>query len=317
MNKTTDFNLNDSFTVYDNEFHLVLPNLKMALPSKSYIVSTDIFTNYLDDLLINIQDENVCKFSSNIISEYFISIDFTKYEYKIPLTFQEYMKGCEMTHKRFLILPILLTFKKNLSHVNVVLIDYIKQTIELFEPHGDHFISNTNIYDVPRHIKKVLEITNIVPSLLFTFVNVQENIMFGVQALQNTCNPASGVCVAWVLIFIVIKLLNPATDTDYIVKYLLSHTPRELDQYVSKFIGYLELYYNKSNNKIYRNIEKYEINFSKHENILIGNQVLNLLDKINTTNLLDFENTMQDIKPYFEWSYFNVVLLKFLHSKNL
>ena len=80
----------DNDIIYDTTANVLLPNLYLADPSKSSYLSEDVFVKYFDVILLkNLKLKpdnslNICPFKSVYITDYFITLDFVNFTYKIP-----------------------------------------------------------------------------------------------------------------------------------------------------------------------------------------------------------------------------------------
>lgn len=300
--------LTDNQNIYDLNNNIILPNLNLAEPSKSSYLSEDIFVKYFDVILLrnlqtfNDSSLNMCPLKSMYITDYFITLDFVNFTYKIPEILKISIESCKMTNTRFYVIPLRLNINKS-AHSNLIIIDTQFNTIEFFEPHGNKF--NGSEYELPynieKHIQYLIEKLFPIKSLFYNFKNVQNSCPRGLQAKQNSINPNSGHCLAWSLLFIHLRILNLVYDTDYIIDYLHKNTPEQLDLYIRRYIGYLENTSHLLEKKLYPTV-KYNMLLSEEELENIKNRIKYLL--VNYTDLsLTIDKTPEDfvnINKYFE-----------------
>ena len=219
-----------------------IPNIINLQPSKSNKVSLEKFAQYFDRILQETNTNNTCVLYSHFISDYYITIDFTTFRYIIPNLIIERLNNCKTNRTiHYYIIPLILKFNDSDSHANVLIVDNIKKSIELYEPHGSKFSTNdpSLLFDIPFHIK------NLIKYILhrrthFTFINVHESCPIGLQIKQVTATTNSGHCVAWVLFFIHTRLLNLDKTSKNIIDYFNNFTPQKLDLYIRKYTTLIE-----------------------------------------------------------------------------
>lgn len=301
--------LTDNEVIYDLNSNMMLPNLNLAEPSKSLYLSEDIFVKYFDVILLrNLQtfhdsSLNMCPLKSLYITDYFITLDFVNFTYKIPEILKMSIESCKITNTRFYVIPLRLNLNYKSAHSNLIIVDTQFNTIEFFEPHGNKFNGSEHElpYNIERHIKILISKLFPIKSLFYNFRNVQNSCPRGLQAMQNSINPNSGHCLAWSLLFINLRILNLAFDTNYIIDYLHKNTPEQLDLYIRRYIGYLENTSHLLEKKLYPTV-KYNMLLSEEELENIKNRIKFLL--VNYTNLsLTIDKTPKDfvnINKYFE-----------------
>ena len=201
-------NINDN--IYDSEDNIILPNLRFAKPSESIYLTEDIFSKYLDKIIFdafNLGSNTVCLFESVFITDYFITIDFIDFIYKIPNILISSLERCKQNPNiRFFIIPLRINFNYKDAHSNVIIIDNMEKTIEYFEPHGAIFGGFSVPYDIQRHIKILMTRLFPIRTQSYKFKNVQNSCLNGLQSIQNITNPTSGHCLAWSLLFINVRI---------------------------------------------------------------------------------------------------------------
>ena len=301
---------NNQFAIYDNSTNLIFPNLQKNIPSSSLLLPNHIFTNYLDYLLTisSTLNNNVCKTHSSFVSEYFISIDFQNFKYKIPQKLKNDIEMCNFNNKRIIIIPIILLFNKKDAHSNIIIIDNFLNTIEFFEPHGNTFSGFETPFDIQYHILNSISLIDSVFSPLFyTFKNVHNNCPIGLQ-FKSQINNNEGFCLAWSLLFINIKLFNPITSTDYIINTLLSFSKNDLNLYIRRFLQYLEINFH-THSKKHNTTLKYNMQFENSEKNKIEGHILELLGDIRfdllSDNIKQYNASFKKLEPFFNYPRFN------------
>lgn len=259
---------------------IVLPDILDLEPSESKKLSLIKFTQHLDTILSGIKDVQICNLSSKFISDYYITIDFMTFKYTVPINLHEQLDKCKLKREiRFYIIPLILKFSEDNSHANVLIVDNLHKTIELYEPHGKQFSPGKNVFlfNIELHIKNLIKII-LDRRINFIFKNVHYACPIGFQARQSKINYESGHCVAWTLFFINIRLINLFKSSEEIIHYLnVSLSDTEIDLLIRKYITLIE---NETllENKKYIN-EYYDIKLSEHEE---SNIKKNIKEKINT-----------------------------------
>lgn len=137
--------------------------------------------------------------------------------------------------------------KVHIAHSNVIIIDNLNKTIEFFEPHGftmDHTIAR--IIDISSLLTRFMK-TFIPLSSNYTFKNVSNSCFISVQSLQTIVDPSVGHCLAWSLLFILLRIVNlnlkPTSKKsvlETINEFLVSFSPIYLDTYIKQFLSCVE-----------------------------------------------------------------------------
>lgn len=299
---------------FENQI-VIIPNFEKIEESNELYLKEDKFINFLQIFIDNtIKENNVCIYNNfiNTIEESFLHFDFTTMKVKIPVKIKSFVELCNNNHS-LIIIPIrfLLVkteesideFKynnidnKNLyndlytAHSNLIFIDNNKKTIELFEPHGFELIHLTG---------KAMLINNIIENTIKNNFEFTKNYFFsnsasfcllgGVQAIQNIINNKSGHCLAWSLLFIVLRIVNThlnliiETNSEFIHRYLTHNfTAEQLDTIIKRFITIV--------NSMYNNIEKTfdEYTIVLYKNDFIENRIkyISSLYFVNITTAFD------------------------------
>jgi len=296
--------------IYDMEENIILPNLRYSLPSSSLYLKEDVFSKYLDKIILDTlktDNDTVCAFQSLFITDYFITIDFIDFIYKIPNILLSSLEQCKNnTNIRFYIIPLRLNFNYKDAHSNVIIIDKQYKTIEYFEPHGLMFTGLDVPYDIQRHIKILMIRLFPIRSELYTFKNVQNYCPMGLQGLQTITNPASGHCLAWSLLFINVRINNLYSSTDYIIEYFTKNfNSIDLDKYMRRYIGMLETTTEFANIKTFSNF-KYNLELSRTEGQNITNRIKYLIKEYLTGSATDKTNEIfEELISYHKFPFFN------------
>lgn len=298
------------------------PDILNLDPSDSKKVSLSKFTQCLDIILSNVKDEKICNLSSSFISDYYISIDFTTFQYKIPNNLYNKLEICKSDLDiRFYIIPLLLILNPKDSHSNVLIIDNYNKTIELYEPHG---LNHPSSFDVETHIKNIIKII-LKNKIDMKFKNVHYSCPIGFQKKQATVNYTSGHCVAWTLFFIHLKLINISKSSDEIITYLNNYSNEDIDTLIRKYITFVENQTTIENKTIIRKSADFGFNFklSDKEVFYAKKNIKNLVEKYishlnaNTNQYHQFNDTnslLEEFIVYSKFSFFETVYFKTLED---
>lgn len=283
--------------IYKNEL-LQIPSFSAFEKSDKNYLDEQLFINYLEDLLLslNIYDSNSsCFYNTSSILEYFIQIDLINFNIKIPNDLYKIINNCFSNGVRLIIIPIklkivnskasysdteIMDFKYLLDdevildlpkselytgHSNLLIIDTFNKNIEFFEPHGlvfQHQVSSMlSIYNIIEKItKNIFTFTE-----SYNFINSAQSCIIGPQMVQGLTNPSAGHCLAWSLLFILIRLLNVNNTSNntatFIYEYLITIESKDLDVLIRQFITFVSL--------ISKNVKPYDTyNYQLIENYL-------------------------------------------------
>lgn len=311
--------------IIDTQDNIVLPNLKLVEPSESLFLSEDIFSRYLDKIIFDSfqhYETQTCLFESIFYSDYFITIDFVDFIYKIPNILLTSINNCTFNPSiSFYIIPIRLNLTYKDAHSNVVIIDNAYNTIEFFEPHGNIFKGFRTLtpYNIENHVKILLSRLFPLHFELYTFKNVQNNCPIGLQTQQTIINPESGHCLAWSLLFINVRIINLFINTEDIITYFNKNfTPSDLNTYMKRYIGILEKNTLNINTKIPSHF-KYHLQLSKEELDNIGDRIKLLTKQYLLELTVENNNTVinkifEELISYHKFSNFNDIFFKTINN---
>lgn len=236
--------------------HPVLPEKESA----SDFLSLNLFTKFLN-YIEKTQNVKSCYANSHLINEHII-INFVELKYYLPYDYTKKLNGCKNVD--YIIIPISLVYN-NYSHYNIVIINNKKKTFEYFEPIGDQRFHRKPYFEVEAHIYGIItwifdeyfDIPNSPPLLKnkiknYKFVNAHVGCPIGLQKKQmnellNQEGPAlengqmykyHGLCVAWCLLIVHLRILNPDVKINYITKNLLEN--QELNKYIRQYVYLIE-----------------------------------------------------------------------------
>jgi hypothetical protein len=274
-----------------------LPNITNLKESNSNKLSLENFSLYFDKIFQEINADNkTCILYSDFISDYYATIDFSSFKYIIPNHIPDKINLCkEYNNKPYYIIPLILKFNDKDSHANVLIIDNINKKIELFEPHGSKFQTSDKSlnFDLNYHIKKLIYII-LGEKSTFSFENIQNKCPIGLQSKQ-VINSKSSHCVAWVLFYIHVKILNLDKSTNDIISYFDTYTPKQSDTTIRQYITLIES--QKTTKKKIKKDSYYDLTLNMQEQV---NVKKNMKKNINKYFLeMSLNDKLDDIKSVF------------------
>lgn len=315
--------LENSFSDYiiDTDSNMILPNLKLVESSPSIYLREDIFSKYLDKIIVDSfqnYGNQICLLKSVFYTDYFITIDFVDFLYKIPNILLTSLNKCKNNPSiRFYVIPIRLNLTYKDAHSNVVIVDNLYKTIEFFEPHGSVFrgFHVPKPYNIENHIKILLSRLFPIRSQVYKYKNVQSSCPLGLQGQQSLINPGSGHCLAWSLLFVHIRINNLFLSTEYIINYFnINFNPVELDIYMKRYISLLEQTTYNVHTKTLPNF-KYQLNLSQDEKIHISQRIQSLTQQYMLELTSDKDKSIitkifEELISYHKYSHFNELFFK-------
>lgn len=286
----------------------------MESESDSDVLNLNLFTKYLN-YIESQQDIKSCYANLHLLYEH-LQINFSELKYRIPYNYSKKLKECLSSKKiEYIIIPISLVYT-DYAHYNIVIINKKKSTFEYFEPMGLVKIHRMPYFEVENHIYgiiKFLFLENDKPNILdsYKFINAHINCPIGLQTKQmNTIDKSFteqygplyknnkmysnkyGLCVAWCLLIIHIRLLNQELNIDQIVDVLVNiYTSTELNQYIRKYTYMIE------NSKDLKQVNSY-ISFDEHNLKLTWKEI-----KYNNAYIKQFksENNKEMLKYFTQF----------------
>lgn len=291
--------------------------------SDSDVLKLDLFTKYLN-YIESKQKIKSCYANSHLLYEH-LEINFKQLKYRIPYDYSKKLKECMggnspkrlnekndnnnhvvLGHK-YIIIPISLIYT-DYAHYNIVIINKEKETFEYFEPAGfiethqmPYFEVQSHIYGIINHLLK--GVTH------YRFVNAHINCPRGLQTRQmDTINESFdgqygplyknnkmysnnyGLCVAWCLLIIHIRILNPDSSINEIVDNLVNkYSSKELNSYIKSYVYMIE------NTKDLKQVNSY-ISFEEHKlkltdkEIKYNSRYIHKFKKENNKEMLEYFN---------------------------
>lgn len=275
--------------------------------SDSDVLKLDLFTKYLN-YIESKQRVKSCYSNSHLLYEH-LEINFKELKYSIPYDYSKKLKECLGSKKiQYIIIPISLIYT-DYAHYNIVIINKEKQTFEYFEPAG--FIEKHHLpyFEVQSHIYGIINhlFDNTIKK--YRFINAHINCPRGLQTRQMDIINESfkdqygplyknnkmysnnyGLCVAWCLLVIHIRILNPETNINEIVDNLVNkYSSKELNSYIRQYVYMIE------NSKDLKQVNSY-ISFDEHKLKLTSKEIkynsryIEQFKKENNNEMLEYFN---------------------------
>lgn len=253
------------------------PDLSFFEKSNDIFLTEKTFINYLENILYTVAKSNVtfsCLYDVQSILEHFIQLDLNEFSLKISKDLLNYINTCS-NNVRLIIIPVKLILLNSLStykeydfdienlmkddfnietnddegnmyggHSNLIIIDNVEKTIEFFEPHGEKFMHTiSSIVSIDKLLEKIIKDLFIFTKQ-YTFINSASICIIGPQALQSKIDPKSGHCLAWSLLFILLRILNSnltkVNISQFIYEFLITINSNLLDSIIRRFITFIK-----------------------------------------------------------------------------
>ncbi len=171
-----------------------------------------------------------------------------------PDEFKNKILSCISSSKRFVYFSLII---RPINHINIIVIDLYKKTIERFEPQGHNLLidelddSKLDFIVKNKFIKEIglQDYTYIPPAEL--------SPKFGPQIKADVYD---GMCVSYVMLYLQLRLMNPDLIQKQLVQYLNSKPASELKKLILRYTKFIEITLKKYS---YQTFETFE--FLKNE----------------------------------------------------
>lgn len=154
-----------------------------------------------------------------------------------PVNFWNYIKECDKSTKRFIMIPFGFECKKQLdSHANFLIYDKYKNTLERFEPHGTQFNYDSCMRkDIDEYIHNIFR--NNFNNKIKYYKPVDYLPVKGFQYIQERekIGQLVGYCGIWSSYYAILRLNNPDIDRKLIVEKAIKALNNRTQSY-SEFI---------------------------------------------------------------------------------
>jgi hypothetical protein len=275
--------------------------------SDSDVLKLDLFIKYLN-YIESKQRVKSCYANSHLLYEH-LNINFKELKYSIPYDYSKKLKECLTSKKiQYIIIPISLIYT-DYAHYNIVIINKEKETFEYFEPAGFIETHHLPYFEVQSHIYGIINhlFDNTIKK--YRFVNAHINCPRGLQTRQMDIINESfkdhygplyknnkmysnnyGLCVAWCLLVIHIRILNPESNINEIIDNLVNkYSSKELNSYIRRYVYMIE------NSKDLKQVNSY-ISFHEHKlkltdkEIKYNSRYIEQFKKENNNEMLEYFN---------------------------
>lgn len=268
-----------------------LSNIK---ESSSTILETSLVLQFLTQLN---QFKDICNNMYNVSVLEFIEFNIETFEINYLNTTIEIVNGC-LNSSKLIVLPISVMHKSTLgsdmAHLNVLIIDTSRKTIEYFEPMGFNMSDSYNLnpyFVVTSSIKKIFP-------LLQTFQTYNVSNMPMSRGLQYLEDPNSTLCGAWGLYIITLRILN---------NNLTIKSPESIAQFLNRYI--IETYTDSSNKPFLFTESTQTYSIHPMLSILIKRFISFIEMNIKQTSY-EFKITRNTINDYLDLNPFNEISLQ-------
>ena len=223
------------------------------------ILKSNFFYKFLNYLEKN-STTKTCYKNLNVENSNII-LDFVNKKYFIAKNYENRLFDCiNDSSINFIILPFsILRNSDSFGHFNIIIINKTDKKIEYFEPHGSslspQLVQNKFII---KHILGIIHKLTRNKIIHYKFSDAHILCPFGLQYKQESIfyidesldlikyGPKTekglmtgkyGLCVAWCLLCIHLRLLNPTVSIKHIIKNIFNkYNSYELNTYINKYI---------------------------------------------------------------------------------
>ena len=206
-------NINYHYQKYDNTFSFFDKLMEKDDNMKRLLCIPDVGDKWMRSFLKVILDENDLDTSELMVQNVepvdpLISVE----------KFNEMVRKCD---KRFIAVSVqLIVHNKPGSHANMIIIDKVNKSVELFEPHGNR-PSDTSMdslegaYKISNKlVKKYFE--KYFPQ--YEYISPKDYLpTYGLQAKVDVYN---GMCVTWCILYLHFRILNPNKTQQQLINKL-------------------------------------------------------------------------------------------------
>jgi len=123
------------------------------------------------------------------------------------------------------------------AHMNIILIDSKKKTIELFEPHGNRG-KDSELESVSQAYFKVAQNVERFFRLYFPrFTFIPPSDYERKEGVQMNLDAYSGLCVTWTILYLHYRILNPDVPRKLLLRYIERRFTRT---YMLRYVKFIE-----------------------------------------------------------------------------
>ena len=131
---------------------------------------------------------NKKKLQSSIFVIFNDMLNITKPHILFPTNFDEAILKCK---EQYIIVSVVLSFGKTLSHSNIFIIDKIKKEIEHFEPHGEFFYYNPDSKKTKKEQVFIQKLSQDIKFVIKSIIIITWVCIHNWSKKVNFCRPSS------------------------------------------------------------------------------------------------------------------------------
>ena len=148
-------------------------------------------------------------------------------------------KCIDKQNSRFIFFTLILEFP-TFNHANIVIIDTKEKTLERFEPHGATFFFNKKSEDENEKVNKIMENKVMVNLGLNDFKYLPPQKLSPFMGVQSKADSYCGMCVTISMMYLHMRILNPAIKQTKLVKFMMKRTREKLKTMILKYAKHVE-----------------------------------------------------------------------------
>lgn len=190
----------------------------------------------------------------------------------IPKKLKKKIKKCMDADIRFIYFTFIISYKDiELTHVNMIVIDLFKNTLERFEPYG--FINKHEETKVNNAIKNRL--LNLLELENFKYLNPLDiSPKIGPQKKADAYN---GMCATYTMLYLQLRLMNPDIIQKQLVNYLVKMNKTKLINLVLRYAKFIELTLKNYEYQIFENDKYISKKWIKKQEYIISSKEKNFI----------------------------------------
>ena len=179
------------------------------------------------------------KSHDNAIIRNTIGYNVTRNEMIIPFDLITEIKKCKK-NIRFIYINLMIFWQqRDMTHVNMIIIDVVNHTIERYEPHGKTMGFDKN-KKLAKNIdnkfdKKILSYLGLGKYKYISPIEISPDI-----GVQRKADAYYGMCLTYSLMYLQLRIMNPDINQKIIIKYMLSKSKKEIYDMVLQYAKYIE-----------------------------------------------------------------------------
>jgi len=201
-----------------------------------------ILTKYYGFDKVVCKPKFVLKYKNYIVNSAFI-IYYDINEITIPVDLKNTIQDCiSKNNIRFIYSGFIIDSSNNtgISHVNMIVIDLFKKTVERFEPHGKYMVTDKYEVTMTKSIDDMIKTQFMELSGLNDFKYISPVNLEPVIGPQLIGDLFTGMCVTFSMIYLHLRLMNPDVKPKSIVTYLTNLKTNGVKDMISRYARFIE-----------------------------------------------------------------------------